>query len=88
MPETAKHPDRTLIATVITCSIALAALILAQTSATNAAIADIRSDMREDRAELIAAISRNGDAIARNSAAIAELRAVVTGAPADLKSPE
>lgn len=82
MPETAKHPDRALIATVITCSIALAALILAQTAATNAAIADIR----EDRAELIAAINRNGAAIASNSAAIAELRAIVTGAPAGLKS--
>ena len=85
MPETTEHSDRALIATVITCSIALAALILAQTAATNAAIADIRSDMREDRAELIAAINRNGAAIAGNSAAIAELRAIVTGALADLK---
>ena len=78
--ETAKHLDRALIATVITCSIALAALILAQTGATNAAIADIHSDMREDRAELIAAINRNGDAIA-------ELRAIVTGTPAGPKPP-
>lgn len=92
MAELAGRPDRAVIATVLSCSTALAGLILGavyfligdmrETRAEfTAAIAELRADMREDRIELRAAIERNGAAIERNSTAIAELRAIVTGAP-------
>lgn len=85
MTESAGRPDRAVVATVLSCSTALAGLILGavyflvgdmrETRAElNAAIAELRADMREDRIELRAAIERNG-------AEIAELRAIVTGAP-------
>lgn len=81
MAELAGRPDRAVIATVLSCSTALAGLILGavyfligdmrETRAEfTAAIAELRADMREDRIELRAAIERNGAAIQRNSVAI------------------
>ena len=77
MTEIARRPDRAVIATVLSCSTALAGLILGagcfligevrETRAElTAAIAELRADMREDRIELRAVIERNGAAIQRN----------------------
>ena len=78
MTESPGRPDRAVIATVLSCSTALAGLILGagyfligemrETRAElTAAIAELRADMREDRTELRAAIERNGAAIEKNS---------------------
>lgn len=78
MVEPAGRPDRAVIATVLSCSTALAGLILGAgyflvgevretRAALTAAIAEIRADMREDRIELRAVIERNGAEIERNS---------------------
>lgn len=97
MVELAGRPDRAVIATVLSCSTALAGLILGavyfligymrETRAEfTAAIAELRADMREDRTELRAAIERNGAAIQRNSVAIERNSAAIERLGAEIET--
>ena len=66
MTEARPRADRTLIATVIGCTIALVTVAVTGFAVLRADLRELRADMREDRAEVLTEVRANRDRIDAN----------------------
>ena len=66
MAEARPRADRTLIATVIGCTIALVTVAVTGFAVLRADLRELRADMREDRAEVLTEVRANRDRIDAN----------------------
>ena len=73
MTETRPRADRTLIAAVIGCTIALVTVAVTGLAVLRADLRELRADMREDRAEVLTAVRANRDRIDANRERIDEI---------------
>ena len=91
MTEARPRTDRTLIATVIGCTIALVTVVVTGLAVLRADLRELRADMREDRAEVLTEVRANRDRIDANreriDAIVNEIRALHGVAPLALAPP-